>query len=440
MEICKAVAPPYYYQALLNLAAPLYRLLVWKKSRHKASFQQELEQRFGYAYPSRPDAKLGIIWCHAVSLGEINTAKPLLDQLLAMGYGLWITSTTQTGFDRTNKLFAPQISLGKVAHSFVPVDKIAVITAFLEHVQPRVVLFIETELWANTLYQLRQRKIPAIMVNARLAQKSYQGYAKFAKLSASMMANLSLIIVQDQASAQRFGQLGVLAERLVVADSLKWSIPSLLNEHNKTLARQTSDQISQAGNRPVWVMASTHAGEEILALKAHEKLLALMPETLLILVPRHPERFDQVYQLCQDSQLRTARRGLHEKPSPSSQIFLADSLGELMAWYQVADVAVVGGSFVPVGGHNPIEPASLGKPILMGVHDINCRQLVQDLAGVGALVQLAADAEQLAHALQGLLQDQHRQQVAGRAAFELVKQKKQAASTQLAHILSVLEA
>ncbi len=435
-----AVRPPLYYRLAMRLLAPIYRMMVKKKSRHRLTLSRELAERFGEQYLPVPKTDKGVIWCHAVSLGELNTAYPLLKKLLDAGFGLWISSTTQTGFERASRLFAGEIEQSRVSHSFVPVDTLPVIERFMAHVNPVAVLFIETELWANTLYACKTRGIASLMINARLSEKSYQGYAKITKVSQSMMANLDKIIAQDGDSAKRFLALGASDTQVVVIDSLKWVSQSGLTPANQQLAQTTADVIHTAGRRAVWTMASTHDGEERLALLAHQGLMAhpKLNHALLILVPRHPERFDAVYQLCLEMGLVTARRSANDAITAQTQVYLADTMGELMAWYQLCDVAVVGGSFVPVGGHNPIEPASLGKPIIMGSYDDNCHLLTKELRKVGALAQLDATDAQVADKLAEALVQTYIYRWSGEQGKQLVNAKQSALTHQLEQIISVL--
>ncbi|UXZ05394.1 3-deoxy-D-manno-octulosonic acid transferase [Moraxella nasicaprae] len=439
MTVQIATPPPMYYQVAIKVLTPLYRLLVQKKSKNLPTLSRELDERFGVRYQSRPTGCRGVIWCHAVSLGELNTAYPLLKKLIELGFGLWISSTTQTGFAQAQKLFADELASGLVSHSFVPVDNQAVIERFLAYVLPVMVLFIETELWANTLYLSKKHGIPTVMVNARLSEKSYQGYHKFAKVSASMMANISHIIAQDEAFAQKFAKLGATANQLSVADSLKWVSLTKPNQTNQSLVEAFKPILA---NRTVWVMASTHDGEEGIALNAHAKLCQSRDDLLLILVPRHPERFEAVYQSCQDSGLIVARRSLGQMIDESTQVYLADTMGELLAWYQLCDVAVVGGSFVPkIGGHNPIEPASFGKPIIMGQYDENCHQLVEALSDIGALDSLP-DTPDVWDSLSKTLAKRFDAVKSGTdkggLAKDLVTAKQSALQTQLTKILAVL--
>ncbi|MGM8884893.1 3-deoxy-D-manno-octulosonic acid transferase [Psychrobacter sp. 1U2] len=390
------VAPPWYYRVAIATLKPLYRMQVWRRSHKRDNYQEEVAQRFGKAYPAPPQpsqmmtAKQApkVIWCHAVSLGETNTAAPLLDALMAKGYTIWLTNTTQTGFARGATRFADDIAQGRLSHSYVPVDSPVVIERFLVHVQPIAALFVETELWATILSKLSERRIPSILVNGRLSLSSFNSYQKIGAVSASMMQNLSLIIAQDDQSAKRFRQLGASSAQIRVAGSLKWVI------NTPTSAKQAepaaTDLVAlKALNRPLWVAASTHEGEEEATLSMQQRLLAdtKLADTLLVIVPRHPERFDEVADLIKAGSLTLARRSLDEPVSAQTQVYLADTMGELMHWYQQADVALVGGSLVDIGGHNPVEPASVATPVLMGRYTQSCQSVVDKLAEVGALYQ-----------------------------------------------------
>ncbi len=412
--------PPVYYQVTIGLLKPLYRLQVWRRSHKRDNYQQEVEQRFGKRYPAPPvpNAKVKpnatanengnlkesdgkkLIWCHAVSLGETNTVAPLLDALLAKGYQIWLTNTTQTGYARGASRFADDIAQGRLSHSYVPVDSPAVIETFLGHVQPVAALFVETELWANILTKLSEHHIPSVLVNGRLSASSFKSYQKIGAVSASMMKNLSLIIAQDNESAKRFRQLGAHSAQIRVAGSLKWVIntPKPKNDNNNDDNIKTADIVNDGADldldlgiadRPIWVAASTHSGEEEIVLSWQQQILSnpLLANTLLIIVPRHPERFDEVAELIEKSGLGMARRSAEDAISADTQVYLADSMGELMRWYALADVALVGGSLVDIGGHNPVEPASVATPVLMGSYTQSCQSVVDKLASVGALYQ-----------------------------------------------------
>jgi len=404
--------PPFYYQVGIGLLKPLYRLQVWRRSHKRDDYQREVAQRFGKHYPACPSvefatnkhearANKGVIWCHAVSLGETNTIAPLLDALLAEGYRIWLTNTTQTGFARGASRFADEITQGRMSHSYVPVDSPAVIETFLAHVNPVAALFVETELWANILTKLSEHHIPSILVNGRLSASSFKSYQKIGAVSTSMMKNLTLIIAQDNESAKRFRQLGAHSAQIRVAGSLKWVIntPKVMDSaahtestHDSNSLQTQKSKLAEAlgvAGRPIWVAASTHSDEEQTALSLHQQLLSnsALADALLIVVPRHPERFDEVAELIQNTALKMARRGNEEAIEAGTQVYLADSMGELMTWYALADVALVGGSLVDIGGHNPVEPASVATPVIMGRHTQSCQSVVDALSGVGALYQ-----------------------------------------------------
>lgn len=433
--MCAAARPvPWYYAVLIVLAMPVYRWLIGKKSAKLPTYERELNERFAKAYLPVPVGQKGLIWCHAVSLGELNTAYPLLQQLLNQGFSLWITSTTQTGFGRVTQLFAQH--LGKtVNHSFVPVDNAKVVGRFLEHTRPVLALFIETELWATTLFELKKRHIPSAMVNARLTKQSFLGYQKFASISHSMMANLSLIIAQDAQSATHFEQLGAGPHKIFVADSLKWSSGQRLNQTNQLLLDTILQDLAWCLSRPIWVAGSTHAGEEEVVLGAHRQLLQHHPKALLILVPRHPERFDEVAALCQD--FVTHRRSRHQEIGEDTQVYLADSMGELLVWYVLSHVVFVGGSLTDVGGHNPIEPASFAKPIIMGQYVKNCEVLVQALVQASALLQVTT-AEELFKQVHDWFDNPQQAQLQGKQGKDLVEQKQHAVELQLNKLLELL--
>lgn len=406
--------PPWYYRLVIGMARPLYRLFLYLKKDKLSHYPREIAERFGHQYLTISHDK-PVIWCHAVSLGELNTAHPLLRLFLDEGYHLWITSTTQTGFARAQTLFKNELGTS-VQHSFVPVDDERVLGRFLAHTRPVMAVFIETELWANTLYVLAKKGIPSVMANARLTQKSLAGYARFPRLSQSMMTNLTAIIAQDDASRDNFIHLGASADKVMQAYSLKWSSQISTNHV----------QVPNATHRPIWVMASTHEGEEELALDTHRVLLADYPNLLLILVPRHPERFHDVAKLCQGFVYH--RRSQNEPMDDDIQVYLADSMGELMRWYHACDVAVVGGSFVDKGGHNPIEPVSLAKPVIMGQYVKNCAEIVRDFADMGALVQ--TDNEGLYQALKTWLDHPEDAERAGRQGQRLVQARADADKVQ----------
>ncbi len=430
------VRSPFYYRAVMALLKPLYWLKLQLFRWNKPPLKGEIAQRFGRNYPTKNTDK-PIIWCHAVSLGETNTAEPLLRELLAQGYALWITNTTHTGFARVEQLFEKEIIQGDVYHSFVPVDNEKVIHSFIRHVQPVAGLFIETELWATTLAILADLHIPSILVNGRLSEKSFKGYQKVAKVSQSMMENLDLIIAQDGDSAKRFRQLGATSDKIRVASSLKWS--SQVNPIMFAKA-STIKQEWQLEDRTVLVAGSTHEGEEEAILQTFKQLQSRFSykNLLLIVVPRHPERFDAVANLLESHQYVIARRSLQQLPTKLTKVYLADSMGELGVWYMLADIAFVGGSLVNVGGHNPIESAIVATPIIMGKYTQSCQQVVNQLKHVGALIQVN-HSDELTEAFSQWLTNPEQAKQGGRAGQQLAENYQNATGQQVAMIQTILQ-
>lgn len=427
---------PWYYRVAISAIKPLYRLGLVFRSGAKKPTPEEIAQRFGHKFPAIHSSK-PIIWCHAVSLGETNTVAPILHALAQQGYALWITNTTHTGYNRVSELFSEQIQQGEVYQSFVPVDDTGVISRFLQHVQPVGALFVETELWANTLAMLAQNHIPSMLINGRLSEKSFTGYQRYRSLSQSMMDNLSLIIAQDSDSAKRFRSLGAGSDKIRIAQSLKWS-----SQTNPIMLAKAKQFISQQAltNRTIIVASSTHQGEEQMVLESFTTLQAQFAEKnlLLILVPRHPERFDEVAGCIEKSGMNFIKRSTNQPITADTPVFLADSMGELGMWYALADIAIVGGSLVNIGGHNPIEAAIVGKPIIMGQYTQSCQQVVDKLKNVGALQQVP-DKAGLTQAVRDWLNDMPKAQQAGQAGLILAEQHQNAMQQQLDMILTVLK-
>ncbi len=370
--------PPFWYNLLLILILPLYRLRVWQRSRQQPDYQAEVSQRFGDFAPAK---QTGVVWIHAVSVGETNAAQPIIQHLLDQGQKVLVTNTTRTGQARVRQLFTHQVE-----SVFLPVDTLALMTQFFDQYQPKLIGLIETELWPNLIHIAAQRNIPTILLNARLSAKSAKGYAKFASLTRPMLQQLSCIAAQDAATAQRFIALGADAKRVVVTGSLKFDLQP------PEPALQQAEQLRaawQLDGRQIIVAASTHDPEENQILNIFKALHQRYPHTCLIIVPRHPERFDRVAALIEEKGWTLARRSAGQAMKPETAVYLADSMGELWTWYALADMAFVGGSLAANGGHNPLEPARLAVPIVMGSHTFNFAQIVQSLVDAGGLVQVS---------------------------------------------------
>ena len=382
------------YTLLFHLGLPLVALRLWLRARKAPAYRQRIGERFAVGLPAM---QRGGIWVHAVSVGESIAAAPMIRALLAQYPGLPVTVTcmTPTGSERIKAVFASE---PRIQHCYLPYDLPWAAGRFLDHVQPRLGIIMETELWPNHIHQCARRNIPVVLANARLSERSARGYARFAGLTRPMLAAMSWFAVQTEAEARRFRDLGARPECVAVTGSIKFdlSIDPQLPEQAAQLREQW-----QATGRPVWIAASTHAGEDESVLAAHRQLLSSHPDALLILVPRHPERFNSVHELCQQQGFTTVRRSSGQVVTPDTSVLLGDTMGELLFLYALADSAFVGGSLVPNGGHNLLEPAALAKPVLSGPHLFNFLEIAALLRQAGALEEVG-DPVALAMAVQRL--------------------------------------
>lgn len=365
------------YTLLLILITPWVLLrLLWRSLRQPA-YRLRIHERFGgVTAPAEPIA----VWVHAVSVGESLAALPLIRQLVAR-HGprrVWVTTTTPTGSDRINDLLGDQ-----VLHSYAPYDLPWVVSRFLDRVRPRQAVVMETELWPNLFRALRERNIALTIANARLSPHSYQGYSRVREFARRVLADTTLIAAQSALDAAHFEALG--ARRVEIMGNLKFDIEPPADQ---VQAGQRLRMLLGA-DRPVWVAASTHEGEEAAALTAHARVREWLPNALLILVPRHPQRFDEVARLLQRrnfAHLRRSELDLHAGPaSPDAgSVLLGDSLGEMWMYLAAADVAFVGGSLGSSGGHNILEPAVLERPVMFGPSMHNFAQARELLLSTGA--------------------------------------------------------
>lgn len=413
------------YTLLFHLGLPLVAgRLAWRAWQAPA-YAKRIGERFALGLPP---LKPGGIWLHAVSVGESIAAAPLVRELLVRYPDLPITIScmTPTGSERIQAMFGGAEYAGRVQHCYLPYDLPWAAARFLERLQPKLAVIMETELWPNHIHQCAKRGIPLALANARLSVRSARGYARFAKLTAPMLAELDLIAVQTRAEAERFRSLGARPECVEVTGSIKFDLhidPELLSRA-VALREQWQAQV-----RPIWIAASTHAGEDEIVLAAHRELLKQWPEALLILVPRHPERFNAVFELCQRQGFSTRRRSSGETVVAGDQVLLGDTMGELLFLYALADTAFVGGSLVANGGHNLLEPAALGKPVLSGPHLFNFLDIAAQLRDAGALSEVA-DAQGLARRVEQLWRQPAEAQ-AMRAAGLAVMQANQGALARL---------
>lgn len=411
------------YTLLLTLLLPLLLLRLLWRSRAEPGYRQRIAERFGRCAFKTMDQPC--IWIHAVSFGETMAARPLVEALLErFPQGrLLITSTTATGSAQVRTLFGD-----RVEHCYLPYDLPIFIDPFLRRVRPALAIFMETELWPNLLARLQQLRVPAILANGRLSPRSAKGYARIGSLSRAMLRRMALVAAQQRDDGERFIELGLPAGRMAVTGNLKFdcAIDPRLTSEAERLRRHWSLQ-----ERPVWVAGSTHEGEEQLLLSAHRQLLERLPDALLILVPRHPQRFEAVARLVDEMGFTQCRRSSGGAVTAATQLLLGDTMGELQLWYALADLAFVGGSLVPVGGHNLLEPAALGRPVLSGPHLFNFSEARGLLLQAGA-ARLVEDQQALYEQLLRLLTDVAQRAEMGSAGCAVVDRNRGATQRLLA--------
>ncbi len=315
-----------------------------------------------------------------------------------------------------------------------PFDLPGILRRFLDQARPSLAIVMETEIWPNTLAELERRGIPVVLANARLSERSARGYARLAGLTRETLRRFSLIAAQSDADARRFLDLGADPKRTRVTGSLKFDLrqPADRREAAERMRRIWGEQ------RPIWVAASTHEGEEILLLEAHRRILASVPDALLVLVPRHPERFERVASLVIRQGLALARRSQGTDCAPETAVFLGDTMGELPAFLAAADAAFIGGSLVPTGGHNPLEAAAVGVPVAVGPHTFNFAAITEMLLAEGAAARVA-DADQLAERMVAWLKDAALRTQAGAQGLAVIERNRGALGRLIAAIDAMLD-
>lgn len=354
------------------------------------------------------------LWVHAVSVGESMAAVPLVRafQQAWPHLPIVVTTTTATGAATIVRTLGDSVT-----HCFFPYDLPCILRRFLHRVRPRALILLETELWPNTLRACRDAGIPVVLVNARLSPRSLRGYNALAPLSRAVLRDIDCIAAQGQGDADRFFQLGASPDQVCVTGSLKFDLipPPSLREQAEVLRRLLGV------NRPILMLGSTRDGEEALLLDALGRLREEFPRLLVVVAPRHPERFEDVAGLLENAGHQVTRFSRGDACAPEDSVFLLDAMGELLRFYAAADVAFVGGSLLPFGGHNVLEPASVGIPILSGPYTHNFTEICQLLIGTGAL-QVVHDAEGFVAAARYWLRDSNERDRVGRRGQQLVHQ------------------
>lgn len=401
----------YLYSLLLYLLIPFVILRLWWRSLSAPAYRRRWGERFGF-FARLPVE--GAVWVHAVSVGEVQAAVPLIRWLREeKGLPVLVTTTTPTGSERVRQQFGDA-----VLHVYAPYDLPDAVRRFIARTRPRLAVIMETEIWPNLFHHCRCAGIPLLVVNARLSLRSANRYRQFQTLIRATLRKAEVVAAQTQADAERFIALGMEADRVQVTGNVKFDIglAADLQERAMQLRRNW-------GGRPVWVAASTHAGEEEAVLSAHAMVLTRMPQALLVWVPRHPERFDKVAELCRRRGYGLVRRSEGGAVSGATTVYLGDTMGELPLFYAAADVAFVGGSLVPTGGHNVLEPAALGVPVVVGPDTFNFLEIVRALLGQGGAERVTTETE-LATTVVRYLEDPKLRDAAGTCGRELVERNR----------------
>ncbi|MDX5300329.1 MAG: lipid IV(A) 3-deoxy-D-manno-octulosonic acid transferase, partial [Gammaproteobacteria bacterium] len=414
------------YSGLFRLILPFVLLRLWWMARRTPGLLDHWPQRLGYV---RDVPSGDVIWIHAVSVGETLAAAPLVRRLLEVrpDFRVLMTGMTATGADRVRALFGD-----RVQHVYAPYDSPGSVRRFLDRVQPCALVIMETELWPNMIVQTHQRQIPIFLINARLSERSARGYSRVPSLMRDLLPRITWIAAQASSDAQRFLSIGADPARLSVVGSVKFDMDVTPDQRACAHALRQS----LGGRGPVWIAGSTHEGEDELVLEAHRQLLARFPHALLILVPRHPERFGGVAVKIKEAGFRLARRSQDERLQ-DAQVCLGDTMGELMMLYGVADVAFVGGSLIERGGHNPLEPAAWSRPVLTGPHTFNFERIYAQLFDHGGC-QRVVDATSLMQAIHALTDDPGQAARMGQAARAMMDENRGALDRVMARLFDQL--
>lgn len=394
------------YQVASGLLGPFTRLLLAERARRGKEERTRLGERRGEATRPRPPGRL--VWLHGASVGETVSLLPLTERLTQRGLTVLVTSGTVT----SARLLEWRLPPGAI-YQFVPLDVPSYVRRFLDHWRPDLTLIAESELWPNLIVETDARGIPLVLVNGRMSERSFRRWQTMPDMIGSLLGRFDLCLAQGRADADRLARLG--APRVGVAGNLKFDVPPPPAD-----PLRLSAIAGLVGDRPVWVAASTHGGEEGMIVDGHVRLTRDFPHLLTIIAPRHPARGEEIARIAEDAGLHVGLRSRGLEPDGATDVYIADTIGELGLFYRVAPVVFMGGSLIPHGGQNPIEPAKLGAAIMHGpyVHNFTDVYAALDRGG-GALA--VADAGHLAQSLGRLLIDAPGMRAMARAASETVE-------------------
>ncbi len=411
------------YSALLYVVAPLAFAATALRGLRDPSYRDRLPERLGYTqlrFTARP------IWIHAVSVGEVQAAAALVRALSSRyaQHPILVTTTTPTGAQRVRALFGDSVQ-----HAYLPYDLPGAARRFLDRTTPMLAIIMEREIWPNLFRACRARRIPILLASARISERSGRRHRRFAGLFRDALACDVTIAAQTDADAERFRALGVAQTAVHVTGNIKFDL-----EVPEDVRRTGMHIRAEFAHRPVWIAGSTHEREEDIVLDAHERLRAARNDALLLLVPRHPNRFDEVKAWLRARNVRFVARSTREAVAADTSVLLVDTLGELLSFYSAANVAFVGGSLVPVGGHNLLEPAALNRPVIVGPHTFNAADIAQMFIASGAALQVESATQLSAAVLDLLTNAGRRDQMIARAHAIL-----QANRGALARLLTLIE-
>ena len=417
----------WLYVALTCLVAPLAMAVEGWKALWNPEYRGRQRQRLGYFAPPPPP---GGLWVHAVSVGEVQAAAGLVRALRERYPELpvTITTVTPTGAQRAKVLFGDS-----VGHGYLPYDLPGAVRRFLDRVRPGVAIILETEIWPTLYHALGRRGIPLVIASARLSTRSVDRYKLFAGLLRDTLSHGVAIGAQTAADAERFRAIGAAADRVRVTGNVKFD----LEIPPEAVAAGRAFRAAAAPSRPVWIAGSTHEGEEEAVIAAHALVRARHPDALLILVPRHPQRFESVRATLRRSGIEFAQRSAGEEPTARQPVFLVDTLGDLQTFYAASDVAFVAGSLVPVGGHSLLEPAVLGLPMLSGPHTQNAQD-VADLFEQSGALHIVRSTEELARRVADWFDDPARARADGERGQQAVAQSRGAVNRLVAMVAPLL--
>ncbi|MEL7536042.1 MAG: lipid IV(A) 3-deoxy-D-manno-octulosonic acid transferase [Pseudomonadota bacterium] len=414
----------FFYLTAVYLVSPLMLLFWVVRGLRNPAYMDRLGQRFGFGVPRIDQPSL---WIHAVSVGEVQAAVPLIRSLMKAypEKRLVVTTVTPTGAARVRRVFGDDVT-----HLYVPFETNGAVKRFFDRIQPTLAIIMETEIWPNLYNECGVRGIPLVLASARISPRSVKSYRRMVPLFREALSHGIVIAAQSESDAARFRELGAAPERTFVTGNLKFDIEA--DQAHYDTGRELRAMLGV--RRPIWVAASTHEGEEQQLIEAHQRVRERHADAILVLVPRHPERFDELARYLRDQKVAFVRRTANKPVTDTINVYLCDTMGEVMGFYAASDVAFVGGSLVPIGGHNLLEPAVLGKPVLTGPYNFNSEDIAQRLSASSACV-VVQSPEALGQIVADLFADADARQSLGERARDVLDQNRGA----LSELLGLLE-